>query len=104
VLKDLEWNSGWGYPQSDKHMAAADSAVDFNLWNILISGMLHHPGGTLSECLIKTNSRVVTAHADMKLFIQLDQLLWPHRDEFHTQTLSYVAYIGVPAVYEQLTW
>ena len=32
------------------------------------------------------------------------QLLWLHRDEFHTQTVSYIAYRWVPAVYERSSW
>ena len=32
----------------------------------------------------------MTTHADMQLFIQLDQLLWVHIHKLHTKTVSYV--------------
>ena len=40
----------------------------------------------------------------MQLFIQLDQLLWLHKDKFHIQPVSYVAYRGILAVYERSSW
>ena len=60
--------------------------------------MLHRPGASLSECLIQSTCRGTT-HADMQLFMQLDQLLWLHRDKLHTQPVSYVAYRRVPGMY-----
>ena len=66
------------------------------------SGMLHHPGASLSECLIHPHVGDHTRwHA---AFIQLDQLLWLHKDKFHIQPVSYVAYRGILAVYERSSW
>ena len=59
------------------------------------SGMLHHPGVSLSECLIKA------VHLTC---ILLDQLQWLHKDEFHTQSVSYVAGRVVSPVHEQSSW
>ena len=35
---------------------------------------------------------------------QPDHLLWPCKDEFHIQHVSYVAHRGILAVYERSSW
>ena len=65
--------------------------------------MLHHPGVSLSECL-KNNPRVDDHTCWHAAICPPDQLLWLYKHRLHIQTVSYVACIGIPAMYEQSSW